>query len=208
MATGSLVLRNIRALRWDGTNGELIRQMCSEIEVDEATWSVMSQTPDKLVLFQRQEGGANPGIYTITPQKPWVLISNDYPGVWANLSDTAFANRYRTWADMLQEAVAESVINIPTYVLINTSGELPLPALSLIASTFNAVVPLRNAMPNTAYNVTWRAMSGVGVLSSISLQPGKSVTKTTTHVTVPLRTVGVASAAGIVTVEAHLLMTV
>lgn len=208
MGTGDLVIRDIRAIRWDGANGELIRTMCAEIEVDQATWSVQTQTPEKLVLFQRQAGGANPGYWTVTPAKPWVLISNDFPGVWAILSDAAFANRYTTWNQLLTTAVSEAVINIPTYVLINSSGELALPALTLLSSNFNAVVPLRNAMPNATYNVTWRATAGTNVLSSISLQAGKTVTKTATAVTIPLRTTGVATLAGIVTVEASLLMAI
>lgn len=208
MGTGSLVIRNIRALRWTGSNGALIAQMCGEIEVDEATWSVQTETPERLVLFQRQAGGANPGYWTITPAKPWVLISNDFPGVFANLSDQAFVNRYATWNELLQTAVSEAVISIPTYVLINTSGELPLPALSAVAPNFTAVVPLRNAMPNATYNVTWRATAGAAVLSAIGLQAGKTVTKTASAVTIPLRTSGVATISGIVTVEASLLMAI
>lgn len=209
MATGDLVIRNIRALRWTGSNGALIAQMCGEIEVDDATWSVMTEVPgDRLVLLQVQAGGQNPGVWTIPAGKPWVLVSNDFPGVWANLSDASFTTRYTTWNEMLAAAVESSVINIPAYVLVTSSGELELPVLTTVAPNYTAVIQLRNAMPTSNYNVTWRAFSGQLRLGSIKLQAGKSIMRTTTTVTLPLRTDGVTTVAGLVTVEASALVTV
>lgn len=209
MGTGELVIRDIRALRWTGSNGALIAQMCGEIEVDAATWSVVSEVAgDRLELLQYQSEKIQ-GRWVVPASRPWVLVSNDYAGLWTNasMSDAAYNSRYAIWNDLLLEAVETSVISIPTYVLVNTSGEATLGALAL-GGTTNLVVTFRNAMPSTQYNVTWRAVNGINVLASIQLQAGKSITKGLTSVTLPLRAVGVGALGALITVEVAALVAV
>jgi hypothetical protein len=208
MATGDFVIRNIRAVRWSGSNGALVAQLCNEIEVDDAVWTVTSEMPgDRLVLSQTQAGGANPGIWVVLAARPWVLVSNDFAGVWAMLSDATYETRYTTGNSIVQAAVDGSVVQFPTYALVNSSGEATVPAM-LLGGTANVVVTLRNVMPSAGYNVTWRVTNGVNLLSQVVLQAGKTLTKTPATVTVPLRTTGLASVAGLLTVEASLLLAI
>ena len=207
MGTGELVMRDIRALRWSGDNGALIAQMCNEIEVDDATWSVASEIAgDRLSLLQYQSE-QNQGTWHVPAARPWVLVSNDFAGLWANLSDPEYGNRYATWNELLTEAVETSVIIIPTYVLLSTSGEASMGALPANGSV-NLVVPLKSAMPSTNYNVTWRAVSGSSVLESIKLQAGKSITKGLTSVTLPLRSEGSGVGGALITIEVSALVAV
>lgn len=207
MATGDFVIRNIRALRWTGNNGALIAQMCGEIEVDDSTWSVDAELPGQFLRLRQFQSARNNGYWTIQASAPWVLVSNDFPGVWARLSDAAFGSRYTTWNALLAQAIESSVINIPVYSLVMTSGEAALPVLTLVSPNYEVTVPFRTAMPSTSYGITWRALAGAQLLASVSLQPGKTITKTTTSVKIPLRTVGAVTVAGVVTVDVAALVT-
>lgn len=194
MATGDFVIRDIRHLRWSGSNGVDVAAMCDQIEVDDATWSVQSEVAgDKLVLLQYQSESVK-GTWTVSAARPNVLVSNDFAGVFASLADAGFNNRYNQWGVMLQESIDAGQVLLPSYSLIMTNGTLPLPVLTP-GSLFSAVVPLANTMAGTSYNVTWRATGGATV------QPGKSIVKAIKSVTIPLQAVG-ATVAGLVTVEA------
>lgn len=96
------------------------------------------------------------------------------------------------------DAIVAEVPAPDPQVLHTAVGRAALPAL-LLNGTTSPVVVFDQAMPNTNYQIRWRAVAGAAILSSIVANG--AVTKTTTQVTVPLRAQGLASVAGVLLVE-------
>lgn len=82
--------------------------------------------------------------------------------------------------------------------LYTAVGRAALPAM-LLGGTSAPVVVFDSSMPDTNYQVRWRAVSGSTVLGSVV--SNGAMTKTTSQVTVPLRASGLASIAGVLLVE-------
>lgn len=204
--------RQIHAIRWDGTNGAEVAAVCQAIDVDDSTWTMGMQNPGQhLRLLQRQ--GTKTSRWIVPWSTPWVVVAHDF-GILGFLSDAQYAARFKSWSALGAGLLADPsfmtnlMLELPVYSLAVAHGRpYQMPALTLVAANHTAVVTLDKTMPNTAYEVHWQVKAGASILSQVQLQNiANPIVRTTTTVTLYLRTVGLASAAGTLDVQAYALV--
>ncbi|MBN1174537.1 MAG: hypothetical protein JXA67_20380 [Micromonosporaceae bacterium] len=211
----NMVFRVTYSTKWTGSNATEIRDMCQAADIYGSAWSVDEETPEQTTLRENRLTGPDV-VWVVYAAEPWVVVTPGFQGIFARLSDSVYGARFLTAesvgiliASMGQvgdtlladekfvTAIVAQVPTPPAQTLYTAVGRAALPILAPNGTT-TAVVDLDAAMPNASYIVKWRAVAGAAVLSTIVLNG--TITKTTTQVTIPLKSTGV-SVAGVLLVE-------
>lgn len=198
---GGPVFRAVEAIRWDGTNGAAVAAVCDAIAVDQAAWSVESETWDAetgqgALLLRQAQNPDTWAVWPVYPARPWVVCAHDFGGILARLSDDEYGTLW-TEADEVGDLTAVGAAralleNAPWLraaarkLRASLYGGLGVAGIPALAGGANATigVDILPAQVDELYDAKGFVTGGAGVLAALEVTAVANATDRRVLVTV------------------------
>jgi len=177
---GVFAFRTVKAVRWDGTNGAEVAQVCDAIDVDDAAWTVAEEIPGERLVLSQAQSPERFALWTVPAATPWVVVANDF-GILHMLTDERFHAQFTSTASV---GTLVGVDDVPERILadgtivkrlrarlaeLSYGGMGVAPAGELPPGTTVVPVPVRPVQRNTEYEAQAFLAAGVPAMRVLSV---------------------------------------